>query len=299
MHLSNGIVQKRDIYVHLTCKQWQAGGAKKEQILSLTLNRGHPKSIQPSYPLNPAQDETWISTLVSYKGSWRVTQCAGQAGGKYNHFSPWGGQQEQEDPSAHSGTDLPHSFEAHGADCLAIQLKIPEGRERERSSLLSCSLLRKAIYCCYWEYVFLHLTVPISKRKLLQSLLQLTHLLCFCSSVTGELTSNAFSSTPKHSPAEIKLPNFQKQCNHFQANFLLYFLHQMDNNKKAGVLKQFCSGRKLDKPGTDSLAEQNSAPVMYLSSWYPFVSSNTQGHTEQEAPPFPGWWLTVKNTYAH
>lgn len=107
-------------------------------------------------------------------------------------------------------------------------------------------------------------------------------------------TSSAFSSTPKHSPAEIKLPNFQKQFNHFQVNIFLYFLHQM-NNKKAGILKHFCSGRKQDKPGTDSLAEQNSAPVMYLSSSYPFVSSNTQGHTEQEALPFPSWWLTVKS----
>lgn len=60
----------------------------------------------------------------------------------------------------------------------------------------------------------------------------------------------------------------------------------MSNNKKAGIVKQFCSGRKLDKPGTDSLAEQNSAPVMYLSSSYPFASSNTQGYIEQEAPPF-------------
>lgn len=76
-----------DIYVHLTCQQLGGGGGKKEQILSLTLNTGHPRSIQPSYPLNPAQDETWISTLALYEGSWQVTQCAGQTGAKYPHFS--------------------------------------------------------------------------------------------------------------------------------------------------------------------------------------------------------------------
>lgn len=34
MHLSNGVVQKRDLYVHLTCKQLTDGGGKKERILS-------------------------------------------------------------------------------------------------------------------------------------------------------------------------------------------------------------------------------------------------------------------------
>lgn len=34
MHLSNGIVQKRDIYVHLTCKQLGGGGGRKEMGLS-------------------------------------------------------------------------------------------------------------------------------------------------------------------------------------------------------------------------------------------------------------------------
>lgn len=52
MHLSNGVVQKRDLYVHLTCKQLWGGGGKEEQILSLTLNTGHP-SLQIQLRMKP------------------------------------------------------------------------------------------------------------------------------------------------------------------------------------------------------------------------------------------------------
>lgn len=124
--------------------------------------------------------------------------------------SSWGEQPAEQDRGTHRGTDLLHSFEAHGVDSLTVQLNTPEeGKEAALCQTpyyerLSAAATTESTFFSTYRFLSLQKQIAQTPSK------TITHTSSYASAaqLQEHVANNVVSSAPKCNLAEIKLPNF-------------------------------------------------------------------------------------------
>lgn len=147
--------------------------------------------------------------------------------------SSWGEQPAEQDHGTHCGTDLLHSFEAHGVDSLTVQLNTPE--EGKAAALCQTPYYERLSAAATTESTFFptYRFLPLQKQIAPTPSKTIPHTSSNASAaqLQEHVANNVVSSAPKCNLAEIKLPKFKRNSMIFKPIFCCIFFTKWTTKK--------------------------------------------------------------------